>query len=339
MYKKFFNLKKAVAIAICLAGIAMTSGCDPEENENNYVPKFMTMTTANAEVRFELAGTGTVTFDWGDGSPKEEVTLSDSVNEYGYYDRYEFSHNYSSEMLRTITITGDHIEDFYCHYIKLKTLDVSNNPALIYLSISNHQLTELNLNGLTNLEYLYCIYNQLTSIDVSSLINLSYLACNNNQLTSLNLQGLTKLKTLSCYDNQLTSLNLGGLANLEVLLCGYNQLISLNVSEQKKMQRLDCQRNMLTSLDLSGLTELKDLWCGYNQLTSLDVSGLTNLGYLECQNNYMNATALNALFTSLPTLEFGSTVWITNNGPNYDGTGSRDCDKTIAESKGWNVGL
>ena len=342
MFKNKFYLRKVLAMAICLVGMTMFSGCDrekdPRDDNNENVPKQMTMTTANTKVRFQLRGIGTVSFDWGDGSPEEIMTFGVDVNDDGE-GWYEFNHNYSSATSRTITISGDTVYALEFPAIQLLTLDVSKNPLLIYLNCSDNQLTELNISGLTNLDYLRCGYNQLTSIDVSQLVNLTYLSCGSNKLTSLDLSRLTKLDFLWSGYNPLSSLDVSKLTNLEDLDCASNQLTSLNLNGLTKLESLNCTNNLITSLNLSGNTKLKNLWSGYNKLSSLNVSGLIDLGYLECQNNYMNATALNALFYSLPTLEFGSTVWITNNGPNYDGTGSRDCDKTIAESKGWSVGL
>ncbi len=103
-----------------------------------------------------------------------------------------------------------------------------------------------------------------------------------------------------------------------------------------KIVDIRCQGIQLTTLNVSKNSTLQTLECGWNQLTSLNVSGHINLSYLECSTNYMNATALNALFTSLPTVASGS-IYVHYNGPNYDSSGDRDCDVTIAENKGWNV--
>lgn len=206
-------------------------------------------------------------------------------------------HSYSNEMPHTITITGNNVTHLDCLGLPLTLLDVNNNSALFSLDCSYSQLTQLNLSGLTKLEYLFCENNQLSSLDVNKLTNLKLLRCNDNQFTSLNISKLTKLFLL------------------------------------------ECRHNQLTSLDVSELDNLSRLSCSYNQLTSLDASGLTKLNYLDCSYNYMSATALNALFASLPHVA-GSTridIAILNNGPDHDGSGSRDCDITIAEKKGWFV--
>lgn len=63
------------------------------------------------------------------------------------------------------------------------------------LRCSNNQLTELNLNGLTQLTVLRCNMNQLTTLDVSQLTNLTELWCQNNKLTKLDITRLSNLTT------------------------------------------------------------------------------------------------------------------------------------------------
>lgn len=336
MFKNSLILRNMVAIAIYLTGMTFFSGCDPDEGEK--VLNQMTMTTANTLVKLQLRGSGTFSFDWGDGSSKNTGTFGVDINDDGE-GWYEFSHNYSNNTLRTITISGDNIYGLEIKDMQLLTLDVSKNFSLNSLTCSNNQLTVLNLGRLTNLDYLRCGINQLTSLDVSQLINLTYLWCGSNQITSLDLQDLIKLEMLACENNSLSSLDIGNLTNLKYLHCSSNQLTTLNLSKLTKLESLNCSNNTLTSLDLKGLIELKGLWCGYNRLSSLNVNGLTNLGYLECQNNYMNATSLNYFFASLPIANFFGLVpiHIQDNGPNCDGSGALNCDITIAENKGWNV--
>ncbi|GHT11606.1 hypothetical protein AGMMS4956_04910 [Bacteroidia bacterium] len=93
---------------------------------------------------------------------------------------------------------------------------------------------------------------------------------------------------------------------------------------------LDCGFNQLTTLDVSKNTALTDLSCGDNPLTVLDVSKNTALTYLTCDNNQLTATALDALFNSLPTV---------TNGEIYTGSnpGTSTCDQSIATGKGWTV--
>jgi hypothetical protein len=167
--------------------------------------------------------------------------------------------------------------------------------------------------------------------------NITRLDFGYNQLRTLSVCDFTNLKTLNCGGNELLSLNINGLTNLEKLDCSGNYLKSLDVSEITKLKTLRCSINLLKSLDVSRLSNLEELSCCRNQLTSLNVSGLVMLHYLPCEENYMSAVALNDLFTSLPKVpsESPGHINISSNGPDYDGTGTDGCDKSIAEKKGW----
>jgi len=140
-----------------------------------------------------------------------------------------------------------------------------------------------------------------------------------------------------CGKNKLRTIDVSENSVLQSLYCTENQLTVLDVGNLSKLGNLSCNDNQLTSLDVSRQTNLEKLYCRHNRLTSLNVSGLTKLSVLSCQYNYMNATALNNLFTSLPTAKPPGELYVSNNGPNSDGSGSKDCDVTIAEKKGWKV--
>ena len=160
-------------------------------------PKLITMTTAKAELKIGLGGSGFATIDWGDGTPRETKTFGE--NDMGLV----FDYKYENDTLHTITITGDNITSLICNENQLKTLNIS---------------------GLTKLGMLHCADNELTSLNMSKLFGLRKLHCYNNQLTSLNVSGLTKLEYFACRGNQLTSLNINKHGNLNFLDCGENYI-------------------------------------------------------------------------------------------------------------------
>ena len=75
------------------------------------------------------------------------------------------------------------------------------------LTLSNNQLTTIDVSSFTSLTQLDLSENQLTSIDVSALLNLNTLNLINNQLTSLDTSSLSNLLYLfvSGMGNQLTA--------------------------------------------------------------------------------------------------------------------------------------
>ena len=146
-----------------------------------------------------------------------------------------------------------------------------------------------------------------------------------------------EVKGFDCGKNNITAIDVSENSLLQSLYCAENQLTVLNVSHLVRLGNLACNDNQLTSIDVSRQIRLEKLYCRRNRLTSLNVSGLDILSVLSCQYNFMNAAALNDLFTSLPTANNPGEIYVSNNGPDYDGSGSNDCDVTIAENKGWKV--
>ncbi len=132
-------------------------------------------------------------------------------------------------------------------------------------------------------------------------------------------------------------------AQILELDCRDMQITHLDLSKIKTLTRLRCERNKLTTLDVSTNTALNRLECDYNQITSLDVSKNTSLSLLSCVGNQLSASALNDLFRTLP-YKRGSDfnegevgfIFISHRHPGpADNPGVWDCDRSIAEERGW----
>ena len=165
----------------------------------------------------------------------------------------------------------------------LKSLDLSNNTALEYLSCPSNELTSLDLSNNTALTDLVCSYNNLTSLDLSRNTALTFLDCAGNELTSLDLSNNTALTELYCTNNNLTSLDVSNNTALTMLHCFSNDLTSLDVSNCTALTDLYCSYNNLTSLAFKNNVSLESLECYSNmQLKSLDVSSCHNLTTLNC---------------------------------------------------------
>jgi hypothetical protein len=314
-----------------------------------------------------------MTIDWGDGKIEERTPNGKSmefVHEYAYQDfqtikvdtegmiDFTINNGYSySEFFGTYheLRLGDcpELKEAYCNYQELTVLDIKKAPALTKLECNGNQLISLDVRGCTALTTLYCyemnsnelsviggdslktlscFLGKLTSLDVSKCTALTTLDCGYNQLTSLNVSKYTALRSLSCGGNPLTSLDVSKCTALISLNCGGNPLTSLDVSKCTALTYLYCDDNPLTSLDVSKCTALIDLSCCNNRLTSLDVSKCTKLTHLYCNSNQLTSSALNSLFNSLPT-QSSAYIYI------WENPGTSECDKTIAEKKGWSVSL
>ena len=188
----------------------------------------------------------------------------------------------------------------------------------------------------TALTDLYCEDNLLTDLDVSKNTALNYLRCERNQLTSLKLPEGTVLETLSCQSNQLTTIDVSKNPGLTRLDCGFNPLRTLDVSKNTKLTSLHCNDNQLTTLDVSNNPELEFLDCSGNKLTALDMSKNTKLTNLNCYQNRINGEQMTVLVNSLPTVEKGTFIVLTQPYEQDQNACTRP-QVQIAKDKGWKV--
>ena len=244
----------------------------------------------------------------------------------------------SSNQLTSIDISQNMaLEDLGCGSNQLTSLDISKNSALTHLHCSNSQLTSLDVSMNTALTRLVCENDQLTTLDISKNTALKYLYCTRNQLTALDVSEIISLKELGCSSNQLTSIDISKNVALEMLECSDNQLTSLDISKNSALTYLGCFHNQLTSLDMSNNTALTYVQCQYNQLTSLDVSKNTALTIFHCQSNQIKDDSMNALISSLPTVENGTFVVVNKQARANEGNICTKEQVAIAKEKGWGV--
>jgi Leucine-rich repeat (LRR) protein len=104
-----------------------------------------------------------------------------------------------------------------------------------------------------------CHGNAVTNLDVRGLTGLEYLDCCFNQLRELTLDGLTKLEALDVDNNQLANLNVRGLQALRVLNCAHNRLRNFDVSGLASLRILDCSDNPIQVFRHDGCTSLQDV--------------------------------------------------------------------------------
>ena len=169
----------------------------------------------------------------------------------------------------------------------LKSIDVSKNTKLEFLSVSHCKLTSLDVSNNRKLVKLYVDDNQLTALDVRSNYMLKKLGCYENQITALDLSSNVALEYLGVNDNPITELNLHPLSNLQDLSCSKMQLKKLDVDRCPKLRRLYCNDNQIETLDLRSNKKLETLYCQNNRLSWLNLSSNTALDprYVDCSGN------------------------------------------------------
>ena len=209
-----------------------------------YTAPTMTMTTSKSgEASLLLAGTGSCTIDWGDGSAVETHALQ-ALTEQGWAeDEHTFRHRYSrGGGNRTISITGENITHFSCYSMEATDLDVSQNTTL----------TEL-----------ICYRNKITELNLGNLVALTRFYCNINQIAVLNIDNLTALEYLDCSENQLKNLDISKNAKLERVICDENKLTAFDASNNPELKNVSFVSNQCTSAALDALLKTLNGNAGY----------------------------------------------------------------------------
>jgi len=102
--------------------------------------------------------------------------------------------------------------------------------SLINLWANDNSLTELNVNGLSDLKFIFVERNQLTSLNVAGLAVLEKVALDGNDLTQFNVDTSINLQILTISGNQLEGLRVANNLNLNVLSVVDNPLTCIEVN-------------------------------------------------------------------------------------------------------------
>lgn len=258
-----------------------------------YEESSATLTDENGHYSFDdndnYISTGHYTVELKKSSYKTEtfnVIVSGNTTEQNWY-----MEEGSDEQIYDIPIDEARFPDaIFREYVK--RFDTNSDGTLSEAEIENVTKIDvlgLGISSLEGVEYfktlkrLNCAGNQLTTLDVNGCTALQWLNCDNNQLTVLDVSGCTILQELDCSDNQLTALDVSGCTALQELDCFNNQLIALDVSKNTALKSLGLYNNRLTFIDVSINTKLSYLNCEKNRITMLDLS---NCPYLYSINLY-----------------------------------------------------
>ena len=200
MKKVVLNYVVIAALAVAAAFTSCGGGSGSGSGGGKSSGKIKMTTEEGGDFSFRLAGSGVATVDWGDGSEKVSLTLSEG--RVGSGRGVQFHHTYPNASIRTITIDGDNIMALECRYIT--SLDVSRCSELIQLDCTSDNLKKLDVSKNTALTDLQ-VNAQLSSLDLSKNVALLSLGLVRTQLTSLDVSKNTALTGLLVSGNQLTS--------------------------------------------------------------------------------------------------------------------------------------
>ena len=150
------------------------------------------------------------------------------------------------------------LENLDCSDNNLKSLNLTNNAALLELNCSNNILPPLDLSANVLITTLNCS-SQIPYTDPDD-------ASKNYSFNNLDVNSNTALLNLNCSGNTLTS---------------------LYISSNLLLTDLDCSLNQIKILNVSANTELINLYCNDNSLLALNIKNGNNgaLGNFNAQNN------------------------------------------------------
>lgn len=141
----------------------------------------------------------------------------------------------------------------------LTSLDLSNNPNLIYIDVQLNELSSISgLSGATNLKKLNLSWNYLEAFSIHNE-SVEVLFITNNLLESFDADGAFNLKSLLLTSNELTTVDLSSNRSLETLVISDNKIQNINLEHNIKLTYLYITSNSLTSLDVSNNQSLVDL--------------------------------------------------------------------------------
>ena len=178
-----------------------------------------------------------------------------------------------------------------------------------------NRLTELDLSGMSLLEYVAVGKNSIATLTTAGCDSLAIFSCNENNISTLELKDSKALLTLDCSSNYITELNLtanvklgelkvNGNTTLNALDLSKCPIINLNISktgisslklkDPSIVMTLRLSESSCKALDLTAFKALEILDCSGIQFdTPLNVSDNLKLKELICANS--NLTSLDLL--------------------------------------------
>jgi Leucine-rich repeat (LRR) protein len=115
------------------------------------------------------------------------------------------------------------------------SVNMSKNRAL---KRSDFLVSEINLQGLTELERLYISMQLLEEMDLKHTPKLKLLWCESNSLARVNLAGCQNLEEISVRNNFLEEIDLSNLPALKTLHCNSNRLSNLDITLLQNLETL-----------------------------------------------------------------------------------------------------
>jgi hypothetical protein len=201
------------------------------------------------------------------------------INNDGEIQSYEASLIYYLYVEGTATINFEGIQFF---------------PNLKELWSDNSLATSITIPSTSTIERFYCQQcNELANLNIIGLSQLEYLTITFAPLNTVDLTGCSSLFALDLYECPTNNINVSNLSNLSWVSFHNGNLTSLDISNNYYLQGLDITGNDFTELDFSNKPFFYDLKCTNNP----------NLSFVNLKNSKVQS-ATSQIFSGNPNLMF-----------------------------------
>lgn len=330
----------------------------PELTDENTIQFTVDLTSGTWKQLEIFALGGRMAIDWGDGrlqKIEDPGSLSGGIR-YRYGNPKTYRVRIWADELNFLNISGILISlrDLHLGYLpNMSDLSVNSFVGTTVLDLSsscpnlktinagnNADLEQIDISRCSQLETIL-LYTQpkLTALKLGSHPKLVNLHCSGTSLNTLSVKGLTEVRVLDCSNNpNLSTLEVDDGQEISTLLCSNCDFEDMSwLNHLTYLIELSCNANQLTELNLFKHTSLRHLSCSNNQLTHLSLPEAKAMRQLTCHSNQLSADMLNKLFENLPDVTALVSPTLQFRVSYYDNPGEADCEKRIAELRGWTI--
>jgi len=158
-------------------------------------------------------------------------------------------------------------------FTNLTNFQYNNNYGLI---------SNLSLQGMTNLQNVLLFENNITNVDLSGCTNLQALEIRDNYTTGLNVDGCYNATSIVVSGSEVPAIDVHDFVNLQSLII--RGLNSINVRGCRNLSHLQIG-GLFTDLNLNDCTNINTLQIWGSNLTSLNLENCSRLNSLLCTSS------------------------------------------------------
>lgn len=209
--------------------------------------------------------------------------LSDLIVSNTLIDSLEIDKNMPIERLhaQNTKLTSLDLSD---HEI-LEDIKISDNSNLNYLNLSDTNVSEVNLDGVGQLEEFLSNNTKLKKLNVSGAPNLLILEINNNLLTDIDLSNNLNLTKIDLsYNKQISNIDTFNSNKIESINIKDTSIKNLNSLPLEYIQYLNANNTDIKQLDLSRSSFIRELYLRNTDISELLINQSTTIESIDISN-------------------------------------------------------